>query len=224
MRRAGLLKPRTAAESEELSETTDIGTQEMSAVSPAAPEGSSETHDVSADERGDVSAEERDDLDVTPAPSDTDSTAGLAGEGDDVSDDSTPSEATDTPERTSVFDRFSAADGDDPVPADDEPVDPVIPAPAVKPEDVEGEDEKNDDYAGALRARLKAAPPADEQSDVVDSDDIDSPSRWKTLVLFLLLIIVGFGVGILIGSVIFSGGSQSAAADALTMYNNPGAL
>ena len=265
MRKAGLLKPRPAAESQDPAvdepDFDDVGTQQMSALehdetagSPAVPATPStpdealaeadkpeaEPHDISSvatpDEASadsdpetavpDSEAELGDSVEVEPP-----SPVGAESAEEGQADESPVSQAS--PERTSVFDRFASNDDASPA-SDSADTDEAVATPAVKPEDADGpsfESDDDDDFAGALRAKLKSTPPAEtaDDSEVDDRDYAESPSRWKTAVLFLLLIIVGFGVGILLGSLIFSNGSAEAAAHSTILTTHlshyyPGAL
>lgn len=134
-------------------------------------------------------------------------------------DDEVPS---DPPARTSVFDRFS------PQAAQDTPA-----AEVDEDEDVEDDP----DYREDLRAKLAAdrdSQPSPEEAvtetvDVAEADDDEESggSSIKTILFFALLIVVGFGLGILIGLAIF-GGNDSTSASAVTTdimtTINPGVL
>lgn len=216
MRKAGLLKPRQEAESEDRSPHEDVTTPDVpigSADNPL-PEAPAAEHDGGPETAA-----------FTPQQS-----AEATMLGGDLASPATPDSAPESgddepqaaPERTSVFDRF-AQDSDQP--ESDRPS-PVL---ARDDEFASALDEdaavEESDFADALRAKLKAKPPTDEDDDTAESidDEFVEPSRWKTIVLFLLLIIVGFGVGILLGSLIFSGGDSAAAASA-AIHHYPGAL
>lgn len=168
---------------------------------------------VASDEKPEDAVDKTADSDGKPADKDHRDSDSDSADAD--SDDPATSEKTDASAKSdSGSSRFVA--------------EPVI--PAAGDEDEADEDETEHDFAGALRAELKSRPPVETESSARSADaaeEEEAPaSRWKTIVLFLLLIVVGFGVGILLGSLIFSGGGASASALAvpasLTFY--PGVL
>lgn len=246
MRKAGLLKPRPAADLEPSAEDPDPedeGTQKMSAVPGEENAGSpASSHDEALEEDKVASysddAEDPDGEAVLGETVEVEPPAPVGAESaeDGQADDSPVSQAA--PERTSVFDRFANGDEND-APSDDGPDssgNEAFAKPVVKPEDTDGDDLASDDedFAGALRAKLKSTPPGESSRDestpdVADSDYPEAPSRWKTAVLFLLLIIVGFGVGILLGSLIFTSGAAEAGTQPVSLTSHlshyyPGAL
>lgn len=227
MRKAGLLKAkREAEERERATLANEPDTAEASDNAPAGPARATidrpddePTNEEAQSSRPGADREaELGETAETEAPAPVGAESPAPGQPDDGS----PSQAS--PERTSVFDRFSTSNDTESraVVGVEQPIESAeraeLAEPAV-PQDGEAGDE---DYAGALRARLKSKPPV--QDGLVD-DDVDEPepSRWKTILLFLILIIVGFGVGIFLGSLVFAGG-DSASVPHLTDYLYPGAL
>ena len=231
-----------ADESEGISERSDEGSAEEGVVDNGTGDSLSDDAVESADQDGDSSADdsgdsahadgiESEDIEAT-AQHDVLGRTGGVDESDDGVDEA------EVPERTSVFDRFSAAESRsaDGAEEDDAPASPFAPVAteqadgdstsALTGDDVSAE-HQDEDFAGALRAKLKDKPPVQEAetSPVVQVEDEEEEvptSKWKTILLFLILIVVGFGVGILLGSLLFSGGGSSALA--LTSYYYPGAL
>ncbi|WP_182354011.1 hypothetical protein [Flaviflexus huanghaiensis] len=223
MRKAGLLKPKPGDEDQdavpadepEPSEAPDHGT---SGPVPTPMDDPERADEHSEEPHTGLSEDGETDLGET-AMIEPQATSHDAEE--EQSEPSPQSQAS--PERTSVFDRFSTSDRTDdsrtvPRVEDEstEPADVVAPLPPLETDD------SDEDYAGALRARLKSEPPAlDDSTD--EEDDEPEPSRWKTILLFLILIVVGFGVGIFLGSLIFAGG-EAGSAPYTTEYFYPGAL
>lgn len=142
------------------------------------------------------------------------------------------------PERTSVFDRFSNdedrdSSSDDAVKESAETAtvgNETVKSDSLSAETDETTENDDDDFAGALRAKLQSTPPAESSpsaTDVADDGHEGQPSRWKTAIIFVILIVVGFGVGIGLGSLIFSSGADpSVAPPVLSPFSiyNPGAL
>lgn len=122
---------------------------------------------------------------------------------------SAPSAEGEDLERPSVFDRFTPEEESDP--ADREEL---------------ATEEGNEDFAASLRQRLRDEPPvedggyATEQIDVSSqaSEPSSASSIVKNVLLFLVLIVVGFGLGILIGTYLWGTNSQAAVDVAETMW------
>lgn len=254
MRRAGLLKPRPAADDPPTDESASAGTPDTASdTAPAAhatiepprdpasgpsyegEEGSEapvQTASYGRDDADDGEAELGETVETEPpAPVGAETPEEGQAEG---SPQSQAESEENPPGRTSVFDRFSSSSepAAEKSPADSGgATDPTSSAQtpdesfARAVHDELSSDEDDEDYAGALRAKLKSKPPAEDRADepAPDADVSEEPSRWKTIALFLLLIVVGFGVGILLGSLIFTGG-DSSSAPALADYFYPGAL
>lgn len=234
MRKAGLLKAkREAEERERATLANEPDTAEASDNAPAGPARA--TIDRPDDEPTYEEAQSsRPGTDRAAAIGDTAETEAPAPVGAESpasvqTEDDSPSQGS--PERTSVFDRFSTSNEtesravvgvEQPTESVEQPTERTERAELAEPAVTQDDEGSDEDYAGALRARLKSQPPV--QDGLADEDvDEPEPSRWKTILLFLILIIVGFGVGIFLGSLIFAGG-DSASAPHLTDYIYPGAL
>lgn len=166
---------------------------------------------VASDEKPEDAVEKTADSDGKPADKDHKDSDSVSADVENV--DTATLDKTDASEKTdSGSSRFVA--------------EPVV--PTAGDEDEADEDETEQDFAGALRAELKSRPPVDSTTSARSAEAVEEEeaptSRWKTIVLFLLLIVVGFGVGILLGSLIFSGGGSSASALATSLTFYPGVL
>lgn len=225
MRKAGLLKPKPGdGDQNDVVAADEPDTPETSDDSPSGPARTTidePEEEPSYEESDDLTGSSEDDEAKLGETAETEPPAPVGAEtpAKDQPDESPQSQAS--PERTSVFDRFSnSADESRAVVGVDESSDEPteLAAPAAHPDD-----DDDEDYAGALRARLRSEPPTQDRMVDEDVDDEPEPSRWKTILLFLILIIVGFGVGIFLGSLIFAGG-DTAAEPSITHYVYPGAL
>lgn len=122
---------------------------------------------------------------------------------------SAPSAEAEDLERPSVFDRFTS----------DEETDPS------NREELATE-EGDEDFAASLRQRLRDEPPvedggyATEQIDVAaqPTESSSASSIVKNVLLFLILIVVGFGLGILIGTYLWGSNSEAVVDVAETMW------
>lgn len=111
---------------------------------------------------------------------------------------SAPSAEGEEFERPSVFDRF---------------------APAEEDAEKEG-GESDEDLAASLRQRLRDEPPVEEGGYATEQIEVtkqrsgrQSASIVKTVLQFLVLIIVGFGLGILLGTFLWGGNNSQPLID-----------